>query len=212
MNFQGWTLVTGGSQGLGRQICLDLAAKKIPVVIHYNTQKEAALLLQKACHDLGAEAEVIQGDFTSLESLKDFILRYKHSFLNTSRLINNVSAHYLGTSLETPYEKWLELFQMNLNAPFYLIREILPSIISYQGSIINVGYPGLHHIQADLHATAYSMSKTTLWMLTRSLAKELKKTGVKVNMISPGYLENSDELPSTLEALLLKRLGTLEEV
>lgn len=209
---QGWTLVTGAAGGVGKEICLKLARQGYPLVIHYQKNGQAAAELVELCQSLNVPAERIQGDFETLASTRSFVEEYVSRFPKTQHLINNASQHFLGPLTHTPDEAWVQIFQVNLHAPFLIIKALLEEIKASEGSILNLGYAGIHHIQADLHATAYATTKTSLWMLTRSLAKELRPFGVRVNMISPGYLENSDDIPSKMDNLLSQRLGTLEEV
>ena len=103
-------------------------------------------------------------------------------------------------------------FQTNLNAPYQLMKQLIPSIKQQKGSIINIGVSGLNFVHADVYSTAYTITKSALLMLTKSLAIELAPDQVRVNMISPGYLETSVDLPSDLSHIPLNRLGTLQEV
>ena len=67
-------------------------------------------------------------------------------------------------------------------------------------------------LRADVNATAYTITKLGLWMLTRSLAKELAPSQVRVNMVSPGYLDISVDLPEDVSKLPMGRSGTTKEV
>ena len=186
-----WTLVTGGAKNLGGALSLHLAKENKPVIIHYNESKDQALNLLDECLKFEPRCAIIQGDFSSKETTDDFIKRYLDQFENTSNIINNVGNYFLGSFSDTPEKIFYDLYQTNFHAPCALIRSFLPSIIRNEGSIINIGTSGINDLRADTYSAAYRMTKSTLFILTKTLAKELSTKNVKVNMISPGYLEKS---------------------
>lgn len=202
-----WTLVTGGAKHLGASICLGLAEKGYPVVVHYRTSEQEASVVVEKCRQLGVDAAMIQGDFSSLESTLEFIKHYQEQFAETSHLINNVGNYLIKSALKTDEQEWIELFQTNLHTPFILIKNLISSIARHQGNIINIGCSGVNAIHANTYSTAYQATKLGLWMLTRSLAKELAVQGVRVNMISPGHLDSSIDLPKDLSRLPMHRPG-----
>lgn len=207
-----WSLVTGGAKNLGAEICQELARQGHSVVVHYRNSEKEAQNIVKECLKYHVNAECIQGDFSSIESTQKFIDTYLTRFSETENLINNVGNYFIGSSLKSSPELWVELFQTNLHAPYLLIRNLLPSIKKFQGSIINVGVAGLNFVHANVHATAYMMTKSGLLMLTKSLALELAPDQVRVNMVSPGYLEQSIDLPKDLSKIPMQRLAKNHEV
>lgn len=183
-----WVLVTGAALRLGAAIAKKLADQGHAVVIHYNTHEKQARELSAHC--LGSE--IIQGDFAN--SLEDFIGRYKERFPNTKGLINNVGNYALGapsslSNIDT-------LLQTNLTAPMSITHALLPFIKKAKGHIINIGSANLSNPWT--YATPYGISKAALLFYTLSLAKELLGD-VRVNMVSPGYLDISEDLPSTVQ-------------
>ena len=207
-----WTLVTGGAQRLGAEICRTLARHGYDVVIHYNHSHREAIHLVKECRKLGVKAECLQGDFSERASIEKFIQEYQKQFPDTANLINNVGNYIMKSGLTSDMSEWYDLIQTNLNAPYELIRALVPSIKQQKGSILNLGVAGMEGLRADIQATVYTLTKVALWMLTRSLAKELAPDLVRVNMVSPGYLEISVDLPKDLAAIPMKRTGTTQEV
>jgi NAD(P)-dependent dehydrogenase (short-subunit alcohol dehydrogenase family) len=207
-----WTLVTGGAKNLGAVLSKELASHGYPVVIHYKDSAQEAKNLVKECLKFGVEAECIQGDFSTLESTKKFINEYQRNFPDTQNLINNVGNFFLGSSLKASAEQWIDLFQTNLHAPYMLIQNLVPSIKKQKGSIINLGVAGLNSSRADIFSTAYTITKSALFTLTKSLALELAHDGVRVNMISPGYLTGSIDLPKDLSKIPMHRLGEKMEI
>lgn len=207
-----WTLVTGGAKRLGAEISLSLAKAGYDVVIHYHRSQAEAQALRLECQQLGVKCEIIQGDFSSVESTLDFTRRYIKQFPDTQHLINNVGNYLIKSALNTTVDEWTALFQTNLTTPFILIRQFVPSLIRLQGAIINIGTSGIIFPRANTDSTAYSLTKGALWTLTRSLAKELALHQVRVNMVSPGYLDIAVDLPENPESLPMKRPATCAEV
>ncbi len=208
----GWVLITGAAKRLGAEICGQLAAKGYSVVVHYNTSKVEAEAAVNGLRKLGAKAESIQGDFSTIQDTQDFIERYIVRFPKTQSLINNVGNYLVKPASTTTPEEWADLFQTNLNAPAALTNALLPSIISEKGSIINIGVVGLEAGRADTYCPAYTASKMGLLLLTRSLAKELASKNVRVNMVSPGLLENAVDMPKDMSMVPMHRPGRLEEI
>ena len=204
-------LVTGGAQGLGAAVSLELASQGHDVVIHYRSSAAAAQHLVEECRSFQVEAEAIGGDFSALADLNDFISRYTQLFPHTKGLVNNVGNYLIASSQNTTSEQWLDLFQTNFFAPVFLTKSLLPALRISQGSIVNVGISGLETRGAFTQTTAYAASKEALHFYTLSLAKEVATDSIRVNMVSPGYMENSVDLPDP--ALLpMKRAATLKEV
>lgn len=207
-----WTLVTGGAKGLGREICLELARQGFSVLVHYKSSRQEALAVVEACRHAGVAAEAIQGDFSSPDSVLSFAVECRLRFPSIKNLINNVGNYLVKSGVDTTPEEWTRLFQTNVLAPITLIHELLPGVIASKGSIINIGVAGVGCVRADVKRTAFTATKMALLMATKSLARELAPSGVRVNMVSPGHMEHSVDLPKDLSQLPMGRPATFEEV
>lgn len=207
-----WTLVTGGAKRLGAEICRTLAAEGHSLVIHYNTSGREAEEVAAVCRRFGIQAETLQGDFATRSSAEDFMARYLSRYSETQYLVNNVGNYLKMSAAETSVTEWEALFQNNAHTPFLIMRALSEPLKRHQGAIVNLGIAGLEKIQADQCSTAYSCAKLSLLLLTRSLAREWAPFHLSVNMVSPGYLENSIDLPQDLSLLPMRRAGSLKEV
>lgn len=207
-----WTLVTGAARGLGAATALYLAQKGRSVVIHFNTSQDEAESVAERCRVFGVDAETIQGDFSTSSSTEDFIGRYLKAFPDTQNVVYNVGNYAVKSALETSAEEWNALFQTNLHAALQVCKGLLPSIIKEKGSIVMIGSAGLERQVADTYSPAYTITKMGLHALMKSLAKEVSQHHVRVNMVSPGHLENSVDIPGDFSKLPFGRPGTLEEV
>ena len=205
-----WTLVTGGSKRLGAEICKSLASQGYPILVHYRSSEKEAEEVAFSCRQHGVDAHIIQGDFSTPESTVLFIETCQRLFPDIKNLINNVGNYLVKPAEKTTSEEWNALFQTNLHAPFALCNAFIPTLRSCRGSILNIGVAGVNTIHADIKRTAYSATKMSLLMLTKSLARELASSHVRVNMVSPGYLENSVDLSEA--NLPMKKPATLEDV
>ncbi len=205
-----WTLVTGGSKGLGEAICYELGRRGHSVLVHYNKSAQEAGRVMEKCRSFGVNAECIQGDFSSVESTFQFISSCKNQFPIIGNLVNNVGSYLIASALHTTVQDWTQLFQVNLHAPFMIIQEMAETIKNEQGAIVNIGTAGLG-MKANVTCTGYVLTKLSLLALTRSFARELAPWHVRVNMVSPGQLENSVDNLNPLQ-IPMGRLGNLSEV
>jgi NAD(P)-dependent dehydrogenase (short-subunit alcohol dehydrogenase family) len=202
-------LVTGGAGGLGAAVCLELAAQGFDIVVHYRTSQPQAEQIVRQCRSLHVEAEAIQGDFSTQESLNHFISSYISHFPLTCGLVNNVGYYLVAPLEETSQDKWLALFQTNFFASIFLTQALLPALKIHRGNIVNVGVSGLEGRRGVTQTTAFATSKAALHFYTISLAKEVAAAGVRVNMVSPGFMENTVDKVTQLP---MHRLATLKEV
>lgn len=206
-----WTLVTGGSKRLGAEICRTLAADGYSLIIHYRTDMQEAIKVADSCRNHGVRAEILQGEFSSNESTKQFIQTCLAEYGPIKNLINNVGIYPKESVLNTSPDHLEALFQVNLHTPFALIQGFLPGIRESRGGIINLGVAGIEMARAAKFNGAYRLTKTTLLALTRSLAYELASDLVRVNMVSPGQLDISVDQPDP-HTLPMGRLVMSKEV
>lgn len=204
-------LITGAAKGLGAQIALELAKLGHSLLLHTRKSVKQLEEVAKTCRSFGVVVEWIEGDFSTAETTDDFIRRLEKRNDPIQGVVNNVGAYFLGALEKTSLLDWRSLFESNLHAPQGIILSLLPSLKKRGGRIVNVGAAGLKGERGAVLAPAYQATKKGLAALTLSLAKELAPVGVTVNMVSPGYMENSVELPD-LKSFPMQRAATLEEV
>ncbi len=207
-----WTLICGASSGIGLEIALELASQKYPLVVHYQTGKDKALEAVKRCRSLGVPCEMIQGDFHSEEGVDAFCNEYQSRFGLLKNFIYSAGSYLVKPGSETSYEEWMEIYQMNFFCPLKLSLYFTPLIKKSQGSLLFLGMAGLNRQAADIYSTAFFNAKVSLLQWVRSMAKELAKDNVRVNMLSPGYAENSMDRPSSFDHILDQRMVDLSEI
>ncbi len=206
-----WVLITGGAVKLGASLTRALAEKN-PVVIHYFKSKDEALQLQESIQKKGGIAETIFGNFSTVDSILVFLNEYQKRFSQTKALIHNASMYLYGSFLLSSLDENLTLWNANFLSGYILSKNLAESLKKQKGSIINLGASGIMNTLSDTRTSFYTLSKMSLLMLTKSLAKELAHFGVRVNMVSPGYLKDSIDLPKEEKLLPMQRTAQAEEV
>jgi 3-oxoacyl-[acyl-carrier protein] reductase len=210
-------LVTGSARRLGREIALRLAGGGYFTFVHYLGSRRQAESLLETIRKRGGRGALVRGDLgdpAEVESLavsvREELRKLKARRLDV--LVNNVGVYKTGPLLEFSADDFDTVLRTNLSGAFRLIRALQP-LFPKGGSIINIGYAGVEALSGSTHNTAYLISKTGLLVLTKSLAQALGAAGVRVNMVSPGILSNSVELPDRpAEFVPMQRLGTIGEV
>ena len=213
------SLVTGGSRGIGRAICLDLAAAGARVGVNYATNAAAADEVVAAIQAAGGEAVALQGDVADPEQAAGLVGAVEEAFgddlwnavLNAGITRDNLIAR-IGP------EEWDAVIATNLGGTFHVARAASRKLIrKRRGSIVTMSsVVGLH---GNPGQTNYAASKAGIIGLTKALAREVGSRGVRVNCIAPGYIttELTDVLSEELRGLLLGqtplgRLGEPEDV
>lgn len=196
-------LVTGSAKGIGRSIAIDLARQGFDVAFHYNRSVEAATEASEAAKKYGVNSIALQADVTQPEEAQTLVKKASEQLGGLSVIVNNVG-NYLGKpTSEISAEEWNQTLDSNLNSAFYVTQTAIPHLKnSGWGRIINFACASAHHVIARKTNTAYIVAKTGLIIYSKSLAKELIKDNITVNVIAPGIAENSFEYNEDYEGSL----------
>lgn len=181
-------VVTGASQGIGRQIALDCAAEGADLVL---AARSADALHQTAeqVGSLGRTAQVVPTDVTDLESVNGLARAVLERWGRVDVLVNNSGIAGPSAPLwEVPPDEWDTTMAVNVTGVFWCCRALMPSMIERgTGSVVNIG--SITGKRPLLNRSAYATSKAALIGLTRTLAEEAGPRGVRVNLVSPGAVE-----------------------
>ncbi len=207
-------LVTGAAVRTGRAIALGLAGEGANIFIHYNRNHQQALQLADEIRAMGCQAWVGSADFCDAAAVNALADQLINEVGRLDLLVNNVGNYPVKSPLECSPDEMREVFEANLIAPFALIQQLMPLLQqSASAQVVNLGYAGVELITANTKVMAYQMSKTALLVMTKTLAKELGPLGVRVNMVSPGQLENSVDLPPNIaDRVPLQRAGRTQDI
>ena len=213
-----YALITGGSRGLGKAICLELAKKGIPVIINYQSNYQAALEVQTIIKDNGGFAELLQFDVSNKIEVENSLDRWmsEHPDDYIAYLVNNAGIRHDNVMYMMTDEEWHTVLNTTINGFFYVTRKLLPGMMQrkHSGSIVNISsLSGLKGIQGQ---TNYSAAKASLIGATKALALETAARNVRVNAVAPGFIDTDmtkdlpqDELKTVIP---MKRFGKPEEV
>ncbi|MHC4477082.1 MAG: SDR family NAD(P)-dependent oxidoreductase [Planctomycetota bacterium] len=191
-------LVTGGSRGLGRAICLALAAEGAKVAINYYLNPKEDIDLADEAEDLaeqmkttqGAETLTVPSDVSSSPDVRKMFEAIQESLGPLDILINNAGIWPRAYVKDMSQEQWQRTLQVNLTGPFLTCREAVRRWLAAgrSGRIVNVTSQAAFRGSTTGHAD-YAASKAGLVALTISLAREVAKHGIYVNAVAPGMMK-----------------------
>ena len=211
-------LLTGASKGIGRASAEALAEAGFAVAIGFRSGREDAEKAAAAIEERGHEALPVPIDVTEERSIEDAFEAIEGALGSVAVLVNNAGMSHDGLALRYRTEEFERTMATNLTGAFLCIRRSLHKMLSARwGRIINVA--SAVALRGNAGQSAYAASKTGLVGMTRSLAREVGKRGVTVNVICPGYVETditsvlSQAARETLVAQTpVGRPGTVEEI
>lgn len=212
-----FALVTGGSRGIGRAVCIKMAEMGYHVLINYKSNEEEANNTLALVKEKGVDGEIIQFDVSDKEAIMSKLGGWMEA--NTDKvievLVNNAGIREDGLMMWMKDEQWDSVIKTNLDGFFYVTRLVVNSMLQKKyGRIINmVSLSGLKGLPGQ---TNYSAAKAGVIGATKALAQEIGRKGITVNAVAPGFIK-TDMTEGLNEAELknlvpLKRFGTPEEV
>ena len=190
-----WVLITGSTSHLGKEIALHLAQNGQNLILHYHSHSNLAEQVAKEIESMGRQTKILYGEFSTQSGVQSFIQEYKKLNIQVESVVNNVGPYMQKTLLQSSIEDLQDVFQTNFFASVSIVKALLPDLQKSKGSIIYLGFPALSRGKIRKIAPGYALAKETLFVWMRSLAKELLPFDVIANMVSPGYVELSTDLP-----------------
>lgn len=211
-------LVTGGSRGIGRAVCLELARRGAAVAVNYGGSAAAAAETVQLCRALGVEAEAFQADVADPAACEGLVTAVKERFGRLDILVNNAGIARDGLLMTAKEEDFTKTLDTNLKGAYFctkaaakvMLRQKYGRIICLSSIVGLRGNPG---------QTAYAASKAGVIGLVKAAAKELAGRDITVNAVAPGFIETdmTAALPDKARQAMLTtipkgRPGSPEEV
>ncbi|OHB70020.1 MAG: 3-oxoacyl-ACP reductase [Planctomycetes bacterium RBG_13_63_9] len=214
-------LVTGGRRGLGRAICLALAAEGAKVAVNYRRDPQAAdAVVDEIARACGVEAMAVFGDVAQEADVAEMFDSIEQKFSRVDVLVNNAAVCPTCQVKDLSEPQWSHTLQVNLTGTFLTSREMVRRLISAgrPGRIVNVSSQAAFRGSTTGHAP-YDASKGGIVSLTVSLAREVAGHGIAVNAVAPGMML-TEMTAAALQAdprkyidrIPLRRVGNTEEI
>ena len=212
-------LVTGGSRGIGRAVCLALAARGMRVAVNYVGNAAAAEEVVQACLQQGApDAFAVQADVSDAEQVRALVAAVSERWGGVDVLVNNAGITRDGLMMRMSEQDFDAVLATNLKGAFACMQAVMrPMMKQRWGRIVNLS--SVVGLRGNLGQANYAASKAGLIGMSKSAAKELASRGITVNCVAPGFIETdmTAVLPESVRTALLgqiplARLGTAEEV
>lgn len=212
-----YALITGGSRGIGRAICVKLAAAGYAILVNYKGNKPAAEETVRQAEALGVRAEALAFDVADPEAVKSVLGTWQetHPEDRIEVLVNNAGIREDTLMMSMTDGQWNSVLDTSLGGMYSVTKQVLNSMLLARfGRIINiVSLSGLKGMPGQVN---YSAAKAGMIGATKALAQEIAKRNITVNAIAPGFIKtdmteelNEKELAKLIPA---QRFGTAEEV
>ncbi len=186
-------LVTGGTQGLGRQVALDCARRGAQGLCICGRNEDNGAAVAKELEALGCQALYVRSDLSQVEDCLALIAQADARFGRIDGLVNAAATTARGTLFDTTVQAWDHMMDLNLRAPFLLMQGAA-RIMRREGrggSVVNILSVSAHGGQPKL--TAYCTSKGALATLTKNAAFALREHRIRVNGLNIGWMETPGE-------------------
>ena len=213
-------LVTGGSQGIGTAISLELAREGANVCLTYRSHESEAQKYASEIREMGRKALAVKCDISSFAEAEAVVKKALEEFGTLEILVNNAGMNWDGVSWKMTEEQWDRVIEVNLKGYFNFTRQVAPIFKDQKyGKIINI--TSINGLRGKFGQTNYSASKAGIIGFTKALAKELGAFGVNVNAVAPGLIETAmlkesearDKIiDMAMAEIVLKRVGQPEDL
>jgi NAD(P)-dependent dehydrogenase (short-subunit alcohol dehydrogenase family) len=185
-------LVTGSARRNGRALALWLAKQGMRVAVHFRASRAEAEAVAAECSKHTAGAITVQGEITDPAQAKYVVEKCIKEFGGLQVLVNNVGNYLRKDLFDLSADEWRDQIESNLYSSFYCMKTAVAHMESEGfGRVVNLGYAAGERPTYNRLTVPYHIAKTGLATLTRSAASSLAKTGITVNSIGVGIMENS---------------------
>lgn len=207
-------LVTGASRGIGREIAKSLAEKGNQVIANYNKSEEQAQSLKEENKNI----DIFKADVSKRNEVKKMVEYIINKYGKIDVLINNAGIAESKLFTDVTDEDWNKVINTNLYSTFCVTQEVLPNMIhNKKGCIINIS--SVWGMVGASCETVYSIAKAGIDGMTKSLAKELGPSNIRVNSIAPGIIDtdmnknlSKEEMCDIIKEIPLEKIGNTIDI
>ena len=207
-------IVTGASRGIGRAIAKSLAKKDYIVIANYNKSEKEAIELENEFNNI----DIFKADVSKRDEVKRLVEYTLNKYGKIDVLVNNAGIDNEKLFQDITDEDWQNVINTNLYSVFCVTQEVINNMIhNKSGCIINIS--SIYAIQGGPFAVAYTASKAGIDGITKSLAKELGPSNIRVNSIAPGFIDtdmnkcySENDIKRIKNQTLLQKIGQPEDI
>ncbi len=211
---QNVAIVTGASRGIGRAIAKSLANKDYIVIANYNKSEKEAVELKNEFNNI----DIFKADVSKRDDVKSLVEYTLNKYGKIDVLVNNAGIDNEKLFQDITDEDWQNVINTNLYSVFCVTQEVVNNMIhNKSGCIINIS--SIYAIQGGPFAVAYTASKAGIDGITKSLAKELGPSNIRVNSIAPGCIDtdmnkylSKEDLDNIKNETPLQKIGRPEDI
>lgn len=211
-------IITGGAKGIGKAIVEKLANDGYNIILNYFHSEEQAKEIKKQSNSRGSKVEIYKADVSKREEAENLVKFAKDTYGTVDILINNAGIDQWKLFCDITDEDWNYVISNNLTSAFYMTQEALKYMIpNKSGCIINIS--SIWGMTGASCEVAYSVSKAGMDGLTKSLAKELAPSNIRVNSIAPGIINtdmnkglSKEEIEEIKSQIPLGKIGKPEDI
>ena len=214
-------IVTGGSGGIGQELCTRLAKEGAKIIVNYRSSKDEAEEVREKVEQIGSEALIVQADLGKVDQINNLVQEAINRFGKVDILVNNAGLEKRADFWDITEDDYDLVLNVNLKAVFFATQAVVKHFkeTNNKGRIINIS--SVHEELPFPHFTSYCASKGGVKMITRNLAVELGPMGITINNVAPGaiateinhdLLNNPEELKKVTQNIPLGRMGEPEDV
>ncbi|MEA1964527.1 MAG: 3-oxoacyl-[acyl-carrier-protein] reductase [Candidatus Aerophobetes bacterium] len=210
-------IVTGGARGIGKQICLRLAREGAKIAI-FDIEEASLKEVTVQIKNTGSEALSLGVDISNFEKVDRAVKKVIDRFERIDILINNAGVNKDKLLLRMREEDWDKVLQVNLKGAFNCLRAVIRAMVKQrEGRVINIS--SVIGLRGNIGQANYAASKAGIIGLTKSVAKEVGRYGITVNVIAPGFIDTpmteklqGKEKEKLISQIPVGRMGKPEEV
>jgi 3-oxoacyl-[acyl-carrier protein] reductase len=208
-------LVTGASKGIGQAICAELAQSGYRIVVNYNSDEKGALNTLEMVRQAGSDGKVIQFDVSNFDQTQRAVEDILKHYESIGVLVNNAGITADGLFIMMPRKDWNAVIETSLSGFYNVTKPVLEKMIRLKrGAIVSIA--SVAGLLGNRGQANYSAAKAGLIGASRSVASEVARLGIRVNVVAPGLIETDmikDAPVENIKALIpMARIGKPQEV